>query len=98
MGEVLEHVEQPLAFLKKAQSLLSSDGVYYVTVPMNMAAIDHIYLFRELDDIFKLIKQAGLEVIDYTETPVQAKYSVEKCHKNRLPTMAAIFMKKLTKI
>lgn len=94
MGEVLEHVEQPLVFLNKANELLVDDGLLYITVPMHSPMIDHIYLFRELEDIFNLTKQAGFEVVDCLEATVNPKYSAERCHKMELPSMAAIFLKK----
>jgi len=94
MGEVLEHVERPLDFLQKGCSLLDAGGVLFITVPMNCPVIDHIYLFRELDDILELVARAGLAVAAMAETPVQEQYSVQSCHKRRLPTMAAMFLRR----
>lgn len=60
MGEILEHMDDPLAVLKHASTLLSKDGVIWITVPTNAPAIDHIYLFRNKMDVLRLIDDAGL--------------------------------------
>lgn len=62
MGEVLEHVEDPVNLLKKLHSLLNDDGKLFITTPTNAPAIDHIYLFRNADDIRDVISQAGFNV------------------------------------
>jgi 2-polyprenyl-3-methyl-5-hydroxy-6-metoxy-1,4-benzoquinol methylase len=64
MGEVLEHVEQPVKLLEKLGSLLSDTGKLYITTPTNAPAIDHIYLFRNADDIRQVIYQAGFDIED----------------------------------
>jgi 2-polyprenyl-3-methyl-5-hydroxy-6-metoxy-1,4-benzoquinol methylase len=62
MGEVLEHVEDPVALLKKLNSLLSDNGKLFITTPTNAPAIDHIFLFRNADDIRKVIHEAGFNI------------------------------------
>lgn len=62
MGEVLEHVEQPLVFLKKIRELASDDTFIFITTPINAPAVDHIYLFESLRDIEELVEEAGLSV------------------------------------
>ena len=64
MGEVLEHVENPVALLKKLHSLLDDKGKLYITTPTNAPAIDHIYLFRSADDIRDIISLAGFKIED----------------------------------
>ena len=59
MGEVLEHVEEPLKLLKKIFSLLNQGGKFFLTTPANAPMIDHIYLFNNVDDIRKIILDAG---------------------------------------
>jgi 2-polyprenyl-3-methyl-5-hydroxy-6-metoxy-1,4-benzoquinol methylase len=63
MGEVLEHLEDPRALLKHVSGLLAEDGVLFITTPTNAPTIDHIYLFRNADDIRNLIQQSGLTVV-----------------------------------
>ena len=62
MGEVLEHVEDPVSLLKKLYTLLSENGKLFITTPTNAPAIDHIYLFKNADDIRKIITEAGFKV------------------------------------
>ena len=63
MGEVLEHVEKPLKLLMKVKSLLNEKGVLYITTPTNAPTIDHIFLFRNIDEIRDLIHEAGFQII-----------------------------------
>jgi 2-polyprenyl-3-methyl-5-hydroxy-6-metoxy-1,4-benzoquinol methylase len=71
MGEVLEHVEDPVALLAKLHSLLTENGKIFVTTPTNAPAIDHIYLFKNADDIREVIDKAGFkaedELLKYSE-------------------------------
>lgn len=62
LGEVLEHMEKPDALLRCAADLLADHGALFITTPANAPAIDHIYLFRNEDDIRKLIHDANLVV------------------------------------
>lgn len=71
MGEVLEHMEDPGALLKCIAGLMADDGRLFITTPTNAPTIDHIYLFRNADDIRKLIHESGFtitsEFLRYTE-------------------------------
>lgn len=62
MGEVLEHVEDPVALLKATAGLLSEGGSLFITTPTNAPTIDHIYLFRNVAEIRTLIEQSGLQI------------------------------------
>ena len=62
MGEVLEHVDNPRALLQRLGKLLSQDGILWITTPTNAPAIDHIYLFRNEDEIVNLIEDSGFKV------------------------------------
>ena len=64
MGEVIEHVENPVDLLKKLRSLLKPNGVVFLTTPTNAPSIDHIYLFRNAEDVRAIIHQADLRIID----------------------------------
>ncbi|MCK9612006.1 MAG: methyltransferase domain-containing protein [Bacteroidales bacterium] len=59
MGEVLEHVEEPGKLLKKLYDLLEDNGKLFITAPTNGPTIDHIYLFKNADEIRNLIASAG---------------------------------------
>lgn len=93
MGEVLEHVEQPLELLLKVKDLLSENGVLFITTPTNAPSIDHIYLFNNAAEIRELIDKAGLEIISernfYSEdvTP-------EKAERFKITMMYGAFLKR----
>lgn len=91
IGEVLEHVENPLLFLKRSKELLSENGEIFATIPINAPAIDHIYLFTHPDEIFTLAIEAGLKIKQY-ECFMANDYPLEKAlkFKNAI-TMAVVF-------
>lgn len=62
MGEVLEHVESPHSILRSLRSLLSDEGRLYISTCANCPAIDHIYLFNNIDEIQKMIRECGYEI------------------------------------
>ena len=62
MGEVLEHVEDPLKLLQKLNKLLTADGTLFITTPTNAPAIDHIYLFNNIQEIRDIVTGAGFEI------------------------------------
>jgi len=61
MGEVLEHVEDPVKLLKKLSTMLHDDGKLFITAPTNAPTIDHIYLFKNAQDIRNVISLSGFE-------------------------------------
>ena len=93
MGEVLEHVEDPGAFLARIASL-SDPGTYiHMTTCINAPAIDHIYLFRHSDDVEELIYLNGLSVIGRYLGP-HVGNTIEKCIKQHLPINVAYVLGK----
>ncbi len=62
MGEVLEHLEDPAALLKRVRDLLADDGHAYITTPVNAPMIDHIYLFNDAEEIRVLFRSCGLQI------------------------------------
>lgn len=93
MGEVLEHVEEPVKLLKRLHDLLNDEGIVFITVPTNAPTIDHIYLFRNEEEIIKVINKGGFDVID--------RYSVysedvpkEKAEKLKLTMIYSAFLRK----
>ncbi len=62
MGEVLEHVDEPFALLQKVHNLLQPHGLAYITTCCNYPAIDHVYLFRDVQEIHELLNESGLYI------------------------------------
>jgi 2-polyprenyl-3-methyl-5-hydroxy-6-metoxy-1,4-benzoquinol methylase len=97
IGEVIEHVEEPVALLKKAAELLTENGVCYITTPINAPMIDHIYLFNNEDEIRGLVKESGFEVIE-EKIVISEKMTKEKAAKHKVPVMYAAFLRKSIKL
>ena len=51
MGEVLEHVEDPKSFLDKIYEHAKADAFIFITTCVNAPQLDHIYLFRTLEEV-----------------------------------------------
>jgi len=64
MGEVLEHVENPVELLKAVKQLLKKEGKLFITTVTNAPAIDHVYLFRNAREIREVIVKAGFSIKD----------------------------------
>jgi SAM-dependent methyltransferase len=72
LGEVLEHLDDPMATLLRIYDLLDEGGILWVTVPTNAPAIDHTYLFKDKDEVVKLLGDAGFTVMAHFDC--QADY------------------------
>lgn len=94
MGEVLEHVEDALGLMKKLHSLGSDNVTAFITAPCNAPAIDHIYLFRSVDEIKSLFNEAGWEIASDVVAPSEKRSPGDKKHAMPVPEMYAAFLKK----
>jgi SAM-dependent methyltransferase len=70
MYSVLEHVEDPVVFLKEAKKYLSDNGVLIVRVPEtdskfgpHLALVEHLWWFTK-DSLVKTLERAGLKTRD----------------------------------
>ena len=64
MCEVLEHVEQPLWLLQNLRRMLAPGGRAFVSVPVNAPVVDHIFLFRTVEEVMTMVRQAGFEILE----------------------------------
>ena len=62
MGEVLEHVQTPGLFFQKAHDLLSDEGKLFFSTCVNCPILDHLYHFRNVEEIRSLVNDAGFSI------------------------------------
>lgn len=96
MGEVLEHVEDPLMLLKKLNEMLNDDGHVFFTTPTNAPAIDHISLFNNVDEIRDLVKAAGFEIVS-ERSLLSEDVSPQRAEKFKIAILYGAFLKKAGK-
>lgn len=65
--EVLEHLEDPLGFLKGLWSMLKSGGLGFISAAVNAPNADHIYLYRSADEVASQLKEAGFSIVNSIE-------------------------------
>ena len=93
VGEVIEHLEQPLPLLQKVRDMLSADGRAFISAPTNSPTVDHIYLFNHAQEIRDLLIGAGFEI--ETEATCYAEDIPEKkAVKYKVAQMFAAFVRK----
>jgi len=93
MGEVLEHVEAPLSILHALKGLLTDNGSIYVTTCANCPAIDHIYLFHNIEEIRAIVREAGFVIAEECVAPSEDK-SMEYHEKYKLDILYGALLKK----
>lgn len=65
--EVLEHLEDPLGFLKGLNTMLEPGGLAMITAAVTAPNADHIYLYNSVDELVSQVKEAGFTVLDSRE-------------------------------
>lgn len=93
MGEVIEHVEEPIKLLLKLNELLDNNGKVFITAPTNAPTIDHIYLFKNAEDIREVIHAAGFK-IDKEECFYSEDLPKELLEKHKISMMYAGLLSK----
>jgi SAM-dependent methyltransferase len=57
--EVLEHLEDPVAFLRALRAMLADGGRAFITAALDAAHVDHIYLYRTAQEVIVQLEEAG---------------------------------------
>jgi 2-polyprenyl-3-methyl-5-hydroxy-6-metoxy-1,4-benzoquinol methylase len=65
--EVLEHLEDPLGFLKGLNTMLEPGGLAMITAAVTAPNADHIFLYNSVDELAFQVKEAGFTVLDSRE-------------------------------
>ena len=73
--------------------MMQKDGLFFITVPINSPAIDHIYLFKNEDEVRKLIIDSGFKIEE--EVVVKSEnIKPELEEKLKISKMYCAFLKK----
>lgn len=92
-GELIEHVENPLKILEILKKAVRPGGYIFLTTACFTAAIDHIYLFNNMDEVRKLISASDLKCESEMILPLSLEAYNSK--KNRDPLNVAMILKRL---
>ncbi len=65
--EVLEHLEDPLSFLKALQGMLEPGGLGLISAAITAPNADHIYLYNEMSEVISQLNAAGFKVLSFRE-------------------------------
>lgn len=93
MGEVIEHVDSPLMILKNLHRLLSENGRLFITTCANCPAIDHVYYFKNAEEIKLLLNEAGFTIDAELIVPSESK-SEKYLEKFKVDILYAAVLKK----
>jgi SAM-dependent methyltransferase len=60
--EVLEHLEDPPAMLRALRAMLAPGGKAFITAALNAPNVDHIYLYRDVEEVHRHVRAAGFRL------------------------------------
>ena len=64
-GELLEHVENPqMVFHAVKSQLKNNNSVGFITAAITAANLDHVYEFKEPEEVTKMMNSCGLVLVD----------------------------------
>lgn len=93
LGEILEHVEDPGSFLRKVHEITNENSFIYITTVVNCPQKDHIYLFRTVEEVEDMYREAGFEISDRLLCPTTG-YTLEKAIRRKTAIITAHVLKK----
>lgn len=93
LGEILEHVEDPQIFLKKVYDITHEASFIYISTVVNCPQKDHISLFRTVEEIEDMYREAGFDITDRLLCPTNG-YTLEKAVKRQTAILTAHILRK----
>lgn len=87
--EVLEHLEDPPAFIRGLLAGTKPGGWGYITAAINAGHTDHIYLYRSPEEVAKEITAAGWVIVD---AQAESNYMEKPAHLR--PTVAGFLVRR----
>jgi hypothetical protein len=63
--EVLEHLEDPVTFLRALRAMLRPGGRAFIATALNAPNADHIYLYRSVEDVKPQLLETGFTIEQY---------------------------------
>jgi 2-polyprenyl-3-methyl-5-hydroxy-6-metoxy-1,4-benzoquinol methylase len=94
ISEVLEHLENPnAALLNLSSNFCKPNGKFFISIPINSPAPDHIYQFSSKNDVMDLVKNAKLEIEDVQLFPISG-YDLAYAEKICAPISCIVIAKK----
>ena len=94
MGEVLEHVANPLDILKSLQALLAENGRIYISTCTNCPTLDHVYHYETLDEIREMVNEAGFAIESEVIAPAEC-CSMERLIKKKIDIVYGAILKRI---
>jgi len=89
LGEILEHLEDPVAALRNVKQWLKPGGRIWINVPANSPSPDHIFLVTSPDHACELVREAGLEVENSSPFAMTGA-TLEKAARNKLSVSCVV--------
>ncbi len=65
--EVLEHLENPVIFLKSLRKMLKKGGYGFISAAVTAANEDHIYLYNTILEVADQLNEAGFTIVKFQE-------------------------------
>jgi SAM-dependent methyltransferase len=70
MSELLEHLEDPTRALGVVYDSMRPGARIYLNVPVNSPAPDHLFLWREPEEVIQLVRNAGFDIEESWQIPM----------------------------
>lgn len=78
IAEVIEHLAKPEIIVNAAKERAHKDALFFITTVVNLEAVDHIHLFRSLQEVRDFCTQkCGLEILDELDLPLKMNLKME---------------------